>query len=235
VPSSPAVIDATVDKLSAVIPPLQERVDVRKYLFGKELGSKLLYLQEYQDLVGQQHDLVVQKKKLVEADAAILAIVEARAQAAAEYRSKLFADLATAEQKAAAISQDLIKADEKTRLQRLTAPVDGLVQQLAVHTVGGIVKPAEALLTVVPVDGSLEIEAMVPNRDIGFVRAGQEAEVKIDTFSFTRYGLLHGHVLSVSHDSIPTRDPRAAGRRIDRHGERDQRAERAGIDLCGPH
>ena len=87
----------------------------------------------------------------------------------------------------------------------LTAPVDGVVQQLAVHTVGGIVTPAQALAVVVPADSHIEIEAMVSNRDIGFVHAGQEAEIKIDTFSFTRYGLLNGKVLSVSQDAI-TRD-----------------------------
>jgi hemolysin D len=206
-----AVIDATVEKLAAIVPPLQERVDVRKYLFGKELGSKLLYLQEYQELVGQEHDLIIQKKRLAEADAGIEAVIEQRAQAIAEYRSKLFADLSTAEQKAAALGQELIKADEKTRLQRLTAPVDGIVQQLSVHTIGGIIRPAEQLLMVVPVDSGLEIEAMVPNRDIGFVHAGQDAEVKVDTFNFTRYGLLHGHVLSVSHDSIPRTTPERPG------------------------
>ena len=83
--------------------------------------------------------------------------------------------------------------------------MDGVVQQLAVHTVGGVVTPAQALAVVVPVDSHLEIEAMVSNRDIGFVHAGQEAEIKIDTFSFTRYGLLHGKVLNVSQDAI-TRD-----------------------------
>ena len=77
----------------------------------------------------------------------------------------------------------------------LTAPVDGIVQQLAVHTVGGVVTPAQALMVVVPADSQLEIEAMVSNRDIGFVHAGQEAEIKVDTFNFTRYGLLHGSVL----------------------------------------
>ena len=57
----------------------------------------------------------------------------------------------------------------------------------------------------VPLDSHLEIEAMVSNRDIGFVHAGQEAEIKVDTFSFTRYGLLHGEVINVSQDAI-TRD-----------------------------
>jgi hemolysin D len=87
----------------------------------------------------------------------------------------------------------------------LTAPVEGVVQQLAVHTIGGVVTPGQALLAVVPLDSQLEIEAMVSNRDIGFVHAGQAAEVKVDTFNFTRYGLLHGEVISVSPDAI-TRD-----------------------------
>ena len=76
-----------------------------------------------------------------------------------------------------------------------------MVQQLAIHTVGGVVTPAQSLLVIVPSDSRLEIEAMVSNRDIGFVHAGQEAEIKVDTFNFTRYGLLHGQVLSVSQDA----------------------------------
>ncbi|MGA7611188.1 MAG: HlyD family efflux transporter periplasmic adaptor subunit, partial [Xanthobacteraceae bacterium] len=80
--------------------------------------------------------------------------------------------------------------------------VDGVVQQLAIHTVGGVVTPAQALLVIVPSDSRLEIEAMVSNRDIGFVHPGQQAEIKVDTFNFTHYGLLHGEVLSVSQDAV---------------------------------
>jgi hemolysin D len=77
-----------------------------------------------------------------------------------------------------------------------------MVQQLAVHTVGGVVTPAQSLMVIVPSDSRLEIEAMVSNRDIGFVHIGDEVEIKVDTFDFTRYGLLHGKVLSISSDSI---------------------------------
>jgi hemolysin D len=83
--------------------------------------------------------------------------------------------------------------------------VDGVVQQLAIHTIGGVVTPAQALMVIVPIESHLEIEAMLSNRDIGFIEVGQEVAVKVDTFNFTRYGLLHGKVLSVSHDAI-TRD-----------------------------
>ncbi len=80
--------------------------------------------------------------------------------------------------------------------------MNGTVQQLAIHTVGGVVTPAQQLMTIVPEESKLVVEAMVSNQDIGFVKPGQDAEIKIDTFNFTRYGLLHGKVLSVSQDAI---------------------------------
>jgi hemolysin D len=200
-----ATITATIAKLDATIPLLQQRVDVRKYLTDKELGSKLQYLTELQELVGQQQDLLVQQSRYREADAAVAALAETRAKVRSEYRRTLFDDMAKAQQKAGGLAQDVIKAEQRTKFQLLTAPVDGVVQQLAVHTVGGIVTPAQALAVVVPIDSHMEIEAMVSNRDVGFVYAGQEAEIKIDTFNFTRYGLLQGKVLSVSQDAI-TRD-----------------------------
>jgi hemolysin D len=197
-----STVEANIAKLQATIPLLQERVDVRKYLFDKALGTKLTYLSDQQDLVGQQQDLLIEQSKLKEADAALAALKETRDRTAAEFRRTLYDDLVKAEQKAAGMAQDAIKADRRAKLQDLVSPVDGIVQQLAVHTVGGVVTPAQALAVVVPLDSHLEIEATLPNDDVGFVHAGQEAEIKIHTFSFTRYGLLHGRVLSVSPDSI---------------------------------
>src|SRR6478672_2422546 len=216
-----ATITATIAKLDATIPLLQQRVDVRKYLTDKELGSKLQYLTELQELVGQQQDLLVQQSRYREADAAVAALAETRAKVRSEYRRTLFDDMAKAQQKAGGLAQDVIKAEQRTKFQLLTAPVDGVVQQLAVHTVGGIVTPAQALAVVVPIDSHMEIEAMVSNRDVGFVYAGQEAEIKIDTFNFTRYGLLQGKVLSVSQDAITRDKPQ------DKANDRAQGAETA--------
>jgi hemolysin D len=202
-----STISASVAKLQATIPVLQERVDIRKTLLDKALASKITYLSEYQDLVGLQQDLAVQQSRLREADAANALLRETREKTAAEYRRATYDGLAKAEQKAASVTQDVIKAEQRTKFQQLTAPVDGVVQQLAVHTVGGVVTPAQALAVVVPSESQLEIEAMLSNRDIGFVHPGQKAEIKIDTFNFTRYGLLHGEVVGVSSDAI-TRDNR---------------------------
>jgi hemolysin D len=193
---------ATIAKFEALTPLLQQQVDVRKTLYDNQTGSKLVYLQTLQQLVEAQQELAVQKSKFQETEAAVAAIKETRAQAKSEYHRMLFDDLGKVEPKAAGLAQDVIRAEERTRLQAMKAPVDGVVQQLAVHTVGGVVTPAQPLLVLVPVDSHLEIEAMVSNRDIGFVEPGQAAEIKVATFNFTRYGLLHGNVLSVSHDAV---------------------------------
>src|SRR5260370_7880559 len=118
---------ASIGKLQATIPVLQERVDVRKYLFDKALGSKLTYLTDYQDLIGQQQDLAVQQSRMREADAAIAALRETREKTAAEYRHTLFDALAKAEQKAAGAPPDLVKPDRRTNPQFLTAPAHRLL------------------------------------------------------------------------------------------------------------
>jgi hemolysin D len=221
---------ATEDKLEAVLPVLQERVDIRKTLFAHDTGSKANYLEIYQSLVESQKDIEVQKSHSHEAEAAIAAIVEARAQTEAEFRAKLFAESVEAERKAAEFREDMLKAEQRIELQRLRAPVDGTVQQLAVHTIGGVVTPAQALLVLVPTGSPLEIEAMVSNRDIGFVYVGQETQIKVDTFNFTKYGLLHGRVLSISQDSI-SRDKPRDGQGDKAQGAMDGSSEPAGQEL----
>ena len=88
------------------------------------------------------------------------------------------------------MEEELVKAQEKNRLSRITAPIDGVVQQLEIHTLGAIVTPAQPLMLIVPAGGGIEYEVWLENRDIGFVRAGQDAEIKVETFSFQKYGTL---------------------------------------------
>ena len=83
--------------------------------------------------------------------------------------------------------EDITKADQKTALQHLTAPVDGAVQQLSVHTVGGILTPAQQPLVVVPQDSAPEIEAMISNRDIVPLTDAAAADSrKVNLFSVGR-------------------------------------------------
>lgn len=99
-------------------------------------------------------------------------------------------------------AQDQRRASVHGEALRLLTPVDGTVQQLAVHTIGAAVPAAQPLMQIVPTDGPVEVEATLENKDIGFVQEGQAAQVKIDTFEYTKYGTVPAHVSHVSRDAI---------------------------------
>jgi hemolysin D len=193
---------ATIAKIDASMPLVEETASIRKKAMEIQYGNHIAYLDAQTRLVEQQNERLVQQRKLVEITAARQALEEQIEQTKAGYEHQVLNDLADAEKKVAEFSQDLIKAQQKTDEQVLRSPIDGTVQQLAMHTVGGVVTPAQQLMIIVPAESHLEVEAMISNRDIGFVSVGQQADIKIDTFNFTRYGLLQGKVISVSQDAI---------------------------------
>ena len=210
---------ATVQRLTADLPTLRKLRDIYQAVYMHGSGSQVQYLRAAQAYVDGVHQLSEQKSKLKAAEAAAGATIAKRKATVAEYRSKIGGQLLDSEAKAEGLRQDLIKAREHARLQVLRAPVDGVVQQLSVHTVGGVVAPAQALLVVVPVRRQLEAQVELANSDVGFVRPGQTGRIKLDAFPFTRYGLLHGKVASLSADSIDPAGRPTSGAEM--HGSSD--------------
>jgi len=190
-------------KLTQTLPMIRARAEDYKKLQQENFVSRHGWLDKEQARVEAERDLAAQAAKRQEIRAALLEAQRQRSALSAETRRATLDRLHQAEQKAAALAQDQVKAENRGGLMRLTAPVAGTVQQLAVHTVGGVVTPAQPLLVIVPGDNPLEVEAFVENKDIGFVHTGQVAEVKVETFNFTKYGTLRGTVMQVSGDAIP--------------------------------
>ena len=102
----------------------------------------------------------------------------------------------------ARLEQEGAKAKLREELTQLRSPVAGTVQQLAVHTPGGVVTEAQPLMVIVPAGAAVVAEVTLENKDIGFVRPGQEAEVKLETFLYTRYGTVPAQVRLVSLDAV---------------------------------
>ena len=224
-------VKAGIDKIEAELPMVTETADVREKAMNIQYGNRIAFLDAKMKLTELQHELIVQRRHLAEVEAARKSVIGQRDQTRAEYGRGIASDLAEAEQKAAQLAADLVKAERRMQDQVLRAPIDGTVQQLAVHTVGGVVTPAQSLLVVVPAETSIEIEAMVANRDIGFVHDGDQAEVKIDTFNFTKYGLLHGKVTSISRDAISRDRAQAQGGRQPKPSEAAATSEPTGQEL----
>lgn len=200
-------VTANIAKIDASMPLLDQAASIRKKAMEIQYGNQIAYLDAQTRLVDQQNERLVQQRKLVEIAAARQALEEQIEQTKAGYEHQVLNDLADADKKVAEFQQDFVKAEQKTAEQILRSPISGTVQQLAIHTVGGVVTPAQQLMIIVPAESRLEVEAMISNRDIGFVSVGQPTEVKVDTFNFTRYGLLHGRVASVSRDAIVRDEP----------------------------
>lgn len=152
--------------------------------------------------IEQERDLITLQARLAETQAAMLEARQTGAAFLTETRRTLKDREAQATSRAAQLKQEGAKTEQRQRLTSLRAPIDGVVQQLAVHTPGGVVTAAQPLMVVVPEGGSLSAEVMLENKDIGFVREGQPASIKIDTFGFTRYGTIPAIVSRVSADAI---------------------------------
>jgi hemolysin D len=191
-----------LEKLKQTLPLVAQRADSLKKLSEQNLVARNSYLEVEQERIEALQDLAAQDSNLTSTAAAINELIEQRRLALADSRREAFEKLEELEKQNRAQRQELIKASDIAGNQVLTSPVDGVVQQLKVHTINGVVTPAEQLLVVVPKDQALEVEARVLNKDIGFVRAGQSVSVKIEAFPFTRYGVIEGTVTSVSNDAI---------------------------------
>ncbi len=191
-----------VEKLRKTLPLVTQRAESVRKLSDSNLVAKNTYLEIEQERIEAEQDLSAQESALVSTNAAISELIEQRGLTLAEARRAALEKVEVLGARVASQQQELIKARDIASNQVLTSPVEGIVQQLKVHTIGGVVQPAEALLVVVPKDQLLEVEARVLNKDIGFVRAGQSVTVKVESFPFTRYGVIAGHVTSVSRDAI---------------------------------
>jgi hemolysin D len=152
--------------------------------------------------VDHENQIAVQAQNARRARASVAGVDEQIAGARAEALRDVLDELTKAEADARLAREELTKADQRTRQQILRAPVDGVVQQLAVYSEGAVLKPADPILVVVPDNAELVVEAQVLNKDAGFVRAGQPVTIKLEAFPFTRYGTLAGRLVWISRDAI---------------------------------
>lgn len=184
---------------------------MRNTLREKEVGSRAAVIDALQEYQKELTTLSAERGQLLEAAAAVRSIERRISQSGTDFVAEQTQRLTEAERRRDRLAQELIKARSKDSRTRLTAPISGTVQQLAVTTLGQVVTTGQPLLTIVPKDAPVEIEAMILNRDIGFVEPGQPAVVKVEAFPFTRYGTLDGTVVKVSRDAVDERDATTLG------------------------
>jgi hemolysin D len=162
------------------------------------------YLEKERAAIEQTHELAAQQSHARELEAGIEGQRRDIETTVATFERAQWEILNRAGQDVLQNQDEETKADARQGLMHLKSPAAGVVQQLNVHTVGGVVTSAQTLMEIVP-DDTLEVEARVTNKDIGFVNAGQAAIVKIATFPYARFGYLTGKVIKVSNDATSDR------------------------------
>jgi len=196
-------------RLRASLPFAEQKRDTYRELRRSGLTPVPTWAEAELAAAEQQRQIAIMEQHVATVAAQQASLVRQVAEARETYAHDVLKDLADAEQHVGELQQDFAAAARRAQQTVLTAPISGTVQELQTHTVGGVVQAAQTLMKIVPDDGPVLIEATVGNSDIGFVQPGQEVEVKVETFTFTRYGLLHGHVVDVSRDAAA---PSAASR-----------------------
>ena len=199
-------IKINIRRLSKTLPLVTEQVESLQSLLSESMVSRNQYLELEQERINQEEMLNLEGAKAEQISASILSAEQNILAYRAEIRRNTLQEINQLTRQSESTKQELTKAKRLTALRVLTTPVDGVVEELSIATIGGIVTPAQELLKIVPFskDGGqvLEIEAGLLNKDIGFVHIGQIAEIKIDSFPFTKYGVIDGEITDISADAI---------------------------------
>jgi hemolysin D len=189
---------------------LNQRVSTRQQAIDLNVGTKIDLYNAKEELEKDEASLASDQGQLIETDAAIRSVRSEKAKTVSQFIADNENKLAEAARKADEARQALAKADARLARTRLYAPTDGVVQQMAVTTVGQVVTTGQELIVLTPIGGKLQVEALVPNLDIGFLKPGQDAVIKVDAFPFTRFGALHGKVVTIASSAISEQDAKRA-------------------------
>ena len=182
----------------------------RQEAIDKKVGTKINLYDAKEELEKSQSQLASDEGQLIETDAALRELMSERTKTVSQFIADNENKLVDAARKADEARQALAKAAARLQRAKLYAPIDGVVQQTAVTTVGQVVTTGQQLAVITPNGGRLQVEALVSNLDIGFVKLGQPAAVKVDAFPFTRFGVLHGKVVKIAPGAVAEQDAKRA-------------------------
>ncbi|MDX2159192.1 MAG: HlyD family type I secretion periplasmic adaptor subunit [Hyphomicrobiaceae bacterium] len=202
-------LQGSIEARSKLIDLAKERVGMREEIKTRGAGSRALIIDaelQYENYITTDAN---ERGQLIEIDAAISSLERRIEQVVVQFIAEQTQKMIEAERRSERLEQEIIKAKSRSERTKLKAPITGTVQQLDVTSLGQVVSSGQAIMSIVPTDSLLEVEAMIANKDIGFVKPGQAVTVKVEAFPFTRYGTIEGEVVKVSTDAVEERNATA--------------------------
>lgn len=188
-------------KFAEVLEIAQDKEHRLEMLVEQNAVAEFQLLEQKAQRIQYEKTADAQREILVRAEAELAEARQRLSNVDAAYNKDIMTSLVDARKQYYAIEEELKKAEEDKRLATIKAPCDGKVYNLSVHTVGGIVTDAQPLMMIVPDGATLEFEVWADNKDIGFIHRGQEAEVKVSTFNFQKFGMINAIVEEIGADA----------------------------------
>jgi HlyD family secretion protein len=202
-----AAAQATKAKLEQVLPHYLEQEKAFEKLAKDGFAGRIMYTDKQRERIEKEQDLRSQEATIAASRALIGQSEQKIAQITADYRRQLQTERIDVAAQLERASQERAKLAHRQGLLELKAPQAGIVKDLATHTAGTVVAPGTILMTLVPEGDTLVAEVWVSNQDVGFIRPGQEAKLKLAAFQFQKYGLLKGRVLHINADATEAPSP----------------------------
>lgn len=179
-----------------------KRLNDLKSLYEKNAVAKHEYLSQEQRFIEVENQLEEQQSKLNELRASLIQVEQHYQEFVESYQRDILTQLRKHNESVNQLIPEVEKAKQRQQFTEIRSPINGTVQQLQTYTIGGVVTTAQPLMVIVPIEDQLEVEAMISNKDIGFIKKGQEVILKVDAFPYTRYGHITGKVKNISFDAI---------------------------------
>lgn len=197
---------ATAAAVSELLSTLQQRVDLRQSLRTSGSGSRVDLIEALQALQEQKSTLVTAQGQIRESEASAEVLRRGIEDAFRTFTADNLQKIVDAERRIDESAERLVKAKVRQRHMTLRSPVAGIVSALSVTTPGQVITVGEEVMRIVPDGIGLEIEAYLANRDVGFVKLGQKAVIKVESLPFTRYGTIDATLTNIASDAIPQPD-----------------------------
>ncbi|MCX7893106.1 MAG: HlyD family type I secretion periplasmic adaptor subunit [Burkholderiales bacterium] len=189
------------EKLARMLPLYREQEEAFDKLSREGFAGRLMALEKSRDRIEKEQDLKAQEFAIASLRATIEQAGKRIAQLTSNYRRELQDERVEVEAQYARLRQDADKQSTRRDLLELRAPQDGIVKDLATHTVGSVLAPGTVVMTLVPVNDPMQAEVWVTHDDAGFVAPSQPVKLKLATYPFQKYGMVEGQVKRVSPDA----------------------------------
>lgn len=195
-------IKSQQQKVKSLLKIEQGKLNGLSELYGNHFITEHSYLEQKATVLQLEADVKTNFSRVAEMEKSIAQIQEERMANTQALISETLDSIRQANESISEVSSEVEKKQQRNDLMLLTSPVDGTVQQLETHTINGVVTTAQPLMVIVPKENLFEVDVLIQNKDIGFVRKGQEVVIKLDAFPYTRHGYLTGKIKTISYDAI---------------------------------